>query len=117
MKLFIAVLLCLIGVGCTHGSWIGTPPSKSENPKDFACDVCLYVVNEIDKYLAQEATIEEIMKFVYQLCDLIGDQFPGGAESCKIVLQTQIPVIIEQLINNQLSPEQICKNECGTNKE
>ena len=117
MKVHIALfVVCVIGVGCTHGSWIGSP-SKSEKPKDFACDVCLYVVNEIDKYLAQEPTIEQIMKLVYRICDLIGDQFPGGAESCKIVLQTQIPVIIEQLINNQLSPEEICKNECGTNKE
>ena len=44
MKIHIALFVCLIGVGCIHGSWIGSP-SKSEKPKDFACDVCLYVVN------------------------------------------------------------------------
>ena len=110
MKSQIALLVCLFGIVAVQAS-----PVKSEKPKDFACDVCLYVVREVDKYLANQATIDQILTIADQVCDLIGDQLPfGGVDGCKIYMQSQIPGIIQNLVENQLSPEAICKNECGT---
>ena len=111
MKSQIALLVCLFGIVAVQAS----PLQKSEKPKDWACDVCLYVVREVDKYLANQATIDQILTIADQVCDLIGDQLPfGGVAGCKIYMQTQIPGIIQNLVENQLSPEAICKNECGT---
>ena len=102
--------MCLFGIMAVQAS-----PLKKEKPRDIACDLCLYVVGEVDKYLANDATIEQILTIADQVCDLIGDQLPfGGVDGCKIYMQSQIPGIIHNLVENQLSPEAICKSACGT---
>ena len=41
-----------------------------------------------------------------QICDALGDLFPGGPLACKILVQVQLPQIIEDLVNTP--PEEIC---------
>ena len=89
-------------------------------PKSVTCDICTFMVTEIDKMLSDEATIEEIISAADQICDALGDLFPGGPLACKVLIATQLPQIIDDLIHNQLSPESVCgalgacKNETTT---
>ena len=91
-----------------------------QQPKGAICDICTFMVTEIDKMISDEATIEEIISAADQICDALGDLFPGGPLACKILISTQLPQIIDDLIHNQLSPESVCgalgacKNETTT---
>ena len=92
----------LILVACLASLAMAQPPK----PKDLACDLCIDIIQDIDEALKND--VPNIIEAVDQICDQIGDLFPGGAIACKLLVQTQLPSIIDDLINNQLKPETIC---------
>ena len=84
-------------------------PSAPKAPKGVTCDICKFIVNEIDKYLMEGATIEQIIQAVEQICGPLDSLIPGATAACETLIETQLPAIIDQLVHNQLSPESVCK--------
>ena len=95
MKFQLILVACLASLAIAH-----------PKTKDLACDLCIDIIQDIDDAL--KADVPNIIEAVDKICDQIGDIFPGGAVACKLLVQTQLPSIIDDLINNQLKPETIC---------
>ena len=105
MKLQLILFAFLLGSAIAHPSNPFKKYQKIETQGPI-CDICKYLITEIDSMLADDATIDEIIAALDQICDALGDLFPGGPLACKILVQVQLPQIIEDLVNTP--PEEIC---------
>ena len=105
----VAVLL-LAGLAMT--SAVSTSPkmaySQMLKAKSIQCDICTFIVTEIDKLLVDDSNIDAIIVEVEKLCSSIDGVFPGAGASCNALVETYLPQIIEGLVNNQLSPASVC---------
>merc|ERR1711918_316147 len=95
MKFQLILVACLASLAIAH-----------PQTKDLACDLCIDIIEDIDE--AIKAGVPDLIEAVDKICDQLDGIFPGGAAACKILVQTQLPSIIDDLINNQLKPETIC---------
>ena len=76
--------------------------------KSIGCDICTFVVTEIDKILAMSETEQQVIDAIEQLCAQLDNIFPGASASCNALVETYLPQIIDGLINNQLAPAAVC---------
>ena len=83
-------------------------PAPKPMPKGVACDICKYIVGEIDKQLMDGATLDQIIKALEQICEPLDSIIPGATAACETLIETQLPQIIDQLVHNQLSPDSVC---------
>ena len=76
--------------------------------KSIGCDICTFVVTEVDKILVQAETEQAAIDLIEQLCAQLDAAFPGATAACNALVETYLPQIIEGLVNNQLSPASVC---------
>ena len=92
---------------------------------DLLCTICLDVVEDIDSWLTSDTTEEQIVDWIDNICQVNTAQFsnflrnilqilgellsPDLIQMCEVVLGAQIPNIIDDLVNNNLNPEQVCQ--------
>ncbi len=76
--------------------------------KSVQCDLCKFAVGEIDKILASQDTEDAIMNEIDKICHLLDDL--GLFDICHNLIQDNLHNIIDGLVNNQLSPENVCKS-------
>merc|ERR1711915_998037 len=69
--------------------------------------------HRIDEFLTSETTENEIVAFVEQLCSALGQIIDGFEATCKFLVESQLPAIIEGLVNDNLKPDQICTDLLG----
>merc|ERR1711981_654332 len=77
--------------------------------KSIQCDICTFIVTEIDKILVDDQVTDAFIQEVEKLCTSLGSVFPGAVEGCNAIVETYLPQIIEGLVNNQLSPASVCQ--------
>merc|ERR1711941_252557 len=76
--------------------------------KSIGCDICTFVVTEVDKILVQAETEQQFIDAVEVLCAQLDSVFAGATAACNALVETYLPQIIEGLVNNQLSPANVC---------
>ena len=76
--------------------------------KSIGCDICTFVVTEIDKILASAETEQQVIDAVKQLCAQLDNILAGATAACNALVETYLPQIVDGLINNQLSPASVC---------
>jgi len=69
------------------------------------CDVCQYVVGEMETYLNGNSTLTEIETFVEKICGM----YPSYETTCQHLIKTYLPTVIEKL-EADFTPEMICKD-------
>lgn len=102
--------LLLIGLAMTSAASI-TPKmtyQQTLRAKSIQCDICTFIVTEIDKILASDSTIDQLIEQVEKLCSSLDGIFPGAGASCNAIVETYLPQIIQGLVENQLSPSSVC---------
>ena len=77
--------------------------------KSIQCDICTFVVTEIDKILVNDEVTDALIQEVEKLCTSLDNVFPGAGASCNAIVETYLPQIIQGLVNNQLSPSAVCQ--------
>jgi len=83
----------------------------SKKKEDLLCSICVDIVADLDKWLTSEATEDQIVEWMYRICETLGDLIsPDLVQVCEVVLGAQLPSIIDNLVNNNLNPEEVCKN-------
>merc|ERR1712121_61940 len=102
MKFILAILSCSLAVS------YAMPQSKS-----LPCDICVDMITDIDKFLQEPATIDEILSYAYEICHLLGGILPDLETACMDIFESQLPAIIEDLVENQLNPTEVCTNTLG----
>ena len=84
-------------------------PTTKVMPKDLTCDICKLIVTQIDNLLLDGNTIDQIINFVDDICQPLDSIVQGATAACELLIKTQLPGIIDQLVHNQLSPDSVCK--------
>merc|ERR1712080_630657 len=79
----------------------GAPMPRNE----LTCQICVDIVTDLDNWLTDDKTEQEIVKFVKQLCAAIGQLIPG--------IESQLPSIIDGLVNDNLDPTTTCTQVLG----
>ena len=77
--------------------------------KSIRCSICTLVVTEVDNILVQAETEQQAIDLIKHLCATLNDAaIPGIIRTCNNFVETNLPLIIEGLVNNQLSPASVC---------
>merc|ERR1712107_542820 len=75
-------------------------------PKDLLCDICIDVITDLDQWLTSDTTEDQIVEWIEQVCDLLSVLVPEAI--CKSLIESQIPAIIDGLVNDNLNPQELC---------
>merc|ERR1712014_404491 len=75
-------------------------------PKDLLCDICIDVITDLDQWLTSDTTEDQIVEWIEQVCDLLSALVPEAI--CKSLIESQIPAIIDGLVNDNLNPQELC---------
>merc|ERR1711874_20031 len=100
MKIALFLLTCILA-------------SVSSKPKDgnaLTCAICIDLVTDIDEFLTSDTTEDQIVQFVEQLCKALGTILPDFEATCNALVESQLPAIIDGLVNDNLNPQEICTN-------
>merc|ERR1712105_18656 len=77
--------------------------------KGLACDICMDVITDLDNFLTDDTTQEEILNFVKELCHLLGQILGENFEAqCNAMFDENLPAIIDAIVNDNMNPEEIC---------
>jgi len=97
MKLLLATLL------------VGLAAAGPNMPRsELTCQICTDVITDLDEWLVSAPTEQEIIDFVEELCKALGLLLPDLEASCNNIVETQLPEIIEGLVNDNLNPTDVC---------
>merc|ERR1712037_1072523 len=85
------------------------PLSRDQpEPKDLLCDICIDVITDLDQWLTSDSTEDQIVEWIEQVCDLLSALVPEAI--CKSLIESQIPAIIDGLVNDNLNPQELCSS-------
>merc|ERR1712228_739990 len=76
--------------------------------KDLLCDICIDVITDLDQWLTSDSTEDQIVEWIEQVCDLLSAIVPEAI--CKSLIESQIPAIIDGLVNDNLNPQELCNS-------
>ncbi|XP_023330261.1 prosaposin [Eurytemora carolleeae] len=96
----LAVLCCLLG------AVMSAPQTKNE----LTCDICIDVITDLDNWLTSDKTEQEIVDFMKEICAALGLILPDLEATCNELMDAQLPGIIDDLVNNNLNPTEVCTN-------
>merc|ERR1712212_792283 len=81
---------------------------QGPEPKDLLCDICIDVITDLDQWLTSDSTEDQIVEWIEQVCDLLSAIVPEAI--CKSLIESQIPAIIDGLVNDNLNPQELCSS-------
>merc|ERR1712088_596170 len=75
------------------------PKSRDE----LTCSICIDIITTSD------TTEDQIVAFFKELCHTLGSLLGASIEEqCNTLMETQLPAIIDGLVNDNLNPQQVC---------
>ena len=102
----------------------------SASPRDdLLCTVCIDIVTDIDSWLTSDTTEDQIVEWMFGLCEVTSHFFeeqcynddiytpqklgdilsPDLVQVCEVVLGAELPNIIDNIVNNNLNPREVCQ--------
>ena len=75
------------------------------------CNICLDIITDLDSWLTSDATEGAIVDWMNQICKTLGEVVSPDLENlCLVVIGSQLPAIIDGLVNQNLDPQQVCES-------
>merc|ERR1712226_1470081 len=84
------------------------PRELQPETKDLLCDICIDVITDLDQWLTSDTTEDQIVEWIEQVCELLSAIVPEAI--CKSLIESQIPAIIDGLVNDNLNPQELCSS-------
>lgn len=88
MKAFLCLLFALFALSCVRTT-----------QAQVTCTICQFVVGEVEKFLAENATESEILSKLSDACVILAN--PTWVQDCKDLVQTYGPNLIQHVINKE----------------
>jgi len=80
---------------------------KSRN--DLTCSICVDIITDLDNFITSDTTEDQIVAYAKEICHALGSLLGASLEAqCNALMEAQLPGIIDQIVNNNLNPQQIC---------
>ena len=96
---------------------------------DLLCTVCIDIVTDIDSWLTSDTTEDQIVEWMFGFCEVTSHLFeeqcynddisppqklgdilsPDLVQVCEVVLGAELPNIIDNIVNNNLNPREVCQ--------
>merc|ERR1712110_1298187 len=83
---------------------------QAEQPKDLLCDICVDIVTDLDEWITSDSTMDDIINFVEGLCRALGAIASELELLCDTLVESNLPDIINGLVEENLSPSEVCAN-------
>merc|ERR1712142_971947 len=80
-------------------------PATAEQVTGATCDLCLAVVEGLENFITDDTTMDQILDKVEEICSSLGP-LEG---LCIQTINSYLPDIIENILEGQLSPMNICQ--------
>jgi len=77
---------------------------------DLTCTICVDIVTDIDEFITDDTTEQQILDFFNQICTTLDQLIPGFGQTCSDFLYNRGPGIIESIVHENLNPTEICTN-------
>jgi saposin len=91
---------------CTSAGAVTTSTKAVGAPKaGTLCNICTFIAGAIEQYLAQNATVQEIINGLDNICNALPSSLSG---ICVATVQQYTPQLIQWLLNNE-SPQVACQ--------
>merc|ERR1712173_45111 len=82
---------------------------KSRN--ELTCSICIDIITDLDNFITSDTTEDQIVQFAKELCHALGSLLGASLEEqCNALMESQLPAIIDGLVNDNLNPQQVCTN-------
>merc|ERR1719435_523994 len=72
----------------------------------LTCDICI-------EFITSDTTEQEIIDFLKEICHALGQIISGFEATCNLLVTSQVPGIIEGMVNDNLNPTQVCTDVLG----
>merc|ERR1739840_16497 len=80
---------------------------KSRN--ELTCSICVDIITDLDNFITSDTTEDQIVAFAKEICHALGSLLGASLEAqCNALMEAQLPGIIDQIVNDNLNPQQIC---------
>merc|ERR1712006_39667 len=80
---------------------------KSRN--ELTCSICIDIITDLDNFITSDTTEDQIVQFFKELCHTLGSLLGASIEQqCNALMESQLPAIIDGLVNDNLNPQQVC---------
>merc|ERR1711917_219920 len=90
------VLSCLLGL------------AMSAPTNDLTCTICVDIVTDLDNWITSDTTEAEIVNYAKEICSALGVILPDLESTCNALIESQLPAIIDGLVNDNLNPQDVC---------
>ena len=80
-------------------------PGQATAGSSATCDLCIAVVEGLENFITDETTMDQILAKVEEICSSLGP-LEG---LCIQTINSYLPDIIENILEGQLSPINICQ--------
>merc|ERR1712168_1419470 len=101
------IMKVLILVACLAASAI--PQTRNQ----LTCDICVDIITDLDNFITSDTTEQQIIDFVKEICHALGQIISGFEATCNLLVTSQLPGIIEGIVNDNLNPTQVCTDVLG----
>merc|ERR1712203_1195185 len=82
---------------------------KSRN--ELTCSICIDIITDLDNFITSDTTEDQIVQFFNELCHTLGSLLGASIEQqCNALMESQLPAIIDGLVNDNLNPQQVCNS-------
>ena len=86
---------------------LAVPKARNE----LTCSICIDIITDLDNFITSDTTEDQIVQFAKELCHALGSLLGASLEEqCNALMESQLPAIIDGLVNDNLNPQQVCTN-------
>ena len=89
---------------------LATALALPKNKNELTCDICIDVMTDIDEFITDESTEEQIIGMFKELCHAMGSLLGSQdlEDQCIALFEENLPAIIEAFVNDNLNPTEVC---------
>merc|ERR1719369_378105 len=83
--------------------------TSTETDDGGLCEICIDLISQLEDWLTEETTMDEIIAYVETFCEALGGMLQG---ICEGLIEMYLPDLLEQLANG-LEPSAVCSSVLG----
>ena len=89
---------------------LATALALPKNKNELTCDICIDVMTDIDEFITDESTEEQIIGMFKELCHAMGSLLGSQdlEDQCNAMFADNLPAIIDAFVNSNLNPTEVC---------
>merc|ERR1712189_58225 len=94
---------------CSSALFASTLAFVPKSRNDLTCSICVDIITDLDNFITSDTTEDQIVAFAKEICHTLGSLLGASIEEqCNTLMETQLPTIIDGLVNDHLNPQQVC---------